>query len=290
VSEPTRSTPPTDGRAQGPGSPLVRQQRVLLATLLGLAAVAWAVLVWQSGRGMAMGDREGMAMGDREGAMAMGEPSTLDLTAGMSAGLFLAMWVVMMAAMMFPTAAPMVLMFARVHAGKRRRGQSFVPTWVFTLAYLALWTAFGAVAYLLASAASGQLQRSMWLADNASRIAAVAIILAGVYQLTPLKRVCLRHCRSPLAFVTQHWREGRAGSFLMGLQHGGYCLGCCWLLFVLLFPIGVMNLAAMLLITALIFAEKALPAGERTARFAAAALIGYGALVLAVPAALPLSA
>jgi predicted metal-binding membrane protein len=282
VSEPTRPTSPIGGRAQGPGSPLVRHQRVLLATLLGLAAVAWAVLVWQSGRDM--------AMGDREGAMAMGEPSTLDLTAGMSAGLFLAMWVVMMAAMMFPTAAPMVLMFARVHAGKRRRGQSYVPTWVFTLAYLALWTAFGVVAYLLASAASAQLQQSMWLADNAARIAAVAIILAGVYQLTPLKRVCLRHCRSPLAFVTQHWREGKAGSFLMGLQHGMYCLGCCWLLFVLLFPIGVMNVAAMLLITTLIFAEKALPAGERTARFAAAALIGYGLLVLAMPAALPLSA
>jgi predicted metal-binding membrane protein len=256
----------------------------VLAILLSLATVAWAVLVWQANRG------DGMAMTDPEGGMAMGEPSTLDLTAGLSAGLFLVMWVVMMVAMMFPTAAPMVLMFSRVHAGKRRRGQSFVPTWVFIGAYLALWTAFGAVAYLLASAASAQLRQSMWPADNAARIGAVAIVLAGVYQLTPLKRVCLRHCRSPLAFVTQHWREGRAGSFLMGLQHGLYCLGCCWLLFVLLFPIGVMNIVAMLLITALIFAEKVLPAGERTARIAAAVLISYGVLVLAVPATLPLSA
>jgi predicted metal-binding membrane protein len=283
VSEPTRPTAPIGGRAQAPGPPLVRQQRVLLAALLGLAAAGWAVLVWQA-------NRPGLAMSDREGEMAMGAPSTLDLTAGMSAGLFLAMWVAMMAAMMFPTAAPMALMFARVHAGKRRRGQSFVPTWVFTGAYLALWTAFGAVAYLLASAASAQLGKSEWLAGNAARIAAVAIVLAGVYQLTPLKGVCLRHCRSPLAFVTQHWREGRAGSFLMGLQHGLYCLGCCWLLFVLLFPVGVMNLAAMLLITALIFAEKVLPAGERTARVAAAALIGYGVLVLALPAVLPVPA
>ena len=283
MSEPTRPTSPIGGRAQAPGPPLVRQQRMLLATLLGLAAAGWAVLVWQA-------NRPDMAMGDQEGEMAMGAPSTLDLTAGMSAGLFLAMWVAMMAAMMFPTAAPMVLMFARVHAGKRRRGQSFVPTWVFTGAYLALWTAFGALAYLLATAASGRLGQSEWLAGNAARLAAAAIVLAGVYQLTPLKRVCLRHCRSPLAFVTQHWREGRAGSFLMGLQHGMYCLGCCWLLFVLLFPIGVMNLAAMLLITALIFAEKVLPAGERTARVAAAALIGYGALVLVLPAALPVSA
>jgi predicted metal-binding membrane protein len=283
LREPTGPRSQTGAGASTPGLPLVRQQRVVLATLLGLAAIGWAVLVWQA-------NRPGMAMGDPESGMAMGERSALDLTAGMSAGLFLAMWVVMMAAMMFPTAAPMVLMFARVHAGKRRRGQSFVPTWVFTGAYLALWTAFGAVAYLLATAAAAWLRQSMWSVGNTVRIAAVAIVLAGVYQLTPLKRVCLRHCRSPLAFVTQHWREGWAGSFLMGLQHGLYCLGCCWLLFLLLFPIGVMNLVAMLLITALIFAEKALPAGERTARFAAAALIGYGVLVLAVPAALPLSA
>jgi predicted metal-binding membrane protein len=282
VSEPTRPTSPI-GRAQGPGPALVRQQRVLLAALLGLAAAGWAVLIWQA-------NRPGMAMGDQEGEMAMAAPSTLDLTAGMSAGLFLAMWVAMMAAMMFPTAAPMVLMFARVHAGKRRRGQAFVPTWVFTGAYLALWTAFGAVAYLLAEAASTWLGRSTSGSAEVARVGAVAVVLAGLYQLTPLKRVCLRHCRSPLAFVTQHWREGRAGSFLMGLQHGLYCLGCCWLLFVLLFPIGVMNLAAMLLITALIFAEKILPAGERTARVAAAALIGYGVLILALPAALPVPA
>jgi predicted metal-binding membrane protein len=153
-----------------------------------------------------------------------------------------------------------------------------------------LWTAFAAVAYLLATAASAQLRQSGWVAGNAARIAGVAIVLAGVYQLTPLKRVCLRHCRSPLALVMQHWRERRAGTFLMGLQHGQYCLGRCWLLFVLLFPIGVMNVAAMLLVTALVFAEKVLPAGERTARFAAASLIGYGALVLALPAALPLPA
>jgi predicted metal-binding membrane protein len=273
VSEPTRPTTQAAAGAGAPGRPLVRQQRVMLAMLLGLAAAGWAVLLWQA---------------SHPGGMAMGNPEEPDLTAGMGAGLFLVMWVVMMAAMMFPTAAPMVLMFARVHAGKRRRSQSFVPTWVFTGAYLALWTAFGTVAYLLAAAASAQLRESAWLAGNAARIAGAAIVLAGLYQLTPLKRVCLRHCRSPLAFVMQHWREGRAGSFLMGLQHGLYCLGCCWLLFVLLFPIGVMNLAAMLLITVLVFAEKVLPAGERTARIAAAVLIGYGALVLAVPAALPL--
>ena len=281
---PEPPTPKTGAHAEAPRSPLGREQRVVLAALLGLAAAAWAIIIWQASRG------SGMAMGDQADGMAMAERPALDLTAGMGAGLFLAMWVAMMAAMMFPTAAPMILMFARVHAGKQRRGQSFVPTWVFTGAYLALWTAFGAIAYLLATAASAQLRHSAWLADNAARIGAVAIILAGVYQFTPLKRVCLRHCRSPLAFVTQHWREGRAGSFLMGLRHGLYCLGCCWLLFVLLFPIGVMNLAAMLLVTALIFAEKALPAGERTARFAAAALIGYGAIILALPAALPLPA
>ncbi len=284
MPEPSTPTPKTGAHAETPRSPLGREQRVILAALLGLAAAAWAVVIWQASQG------SGMAMGDQADGMAMAEPPALDLTAGMGAGLFLAMWVAMMAAMMFPTAAPMILMFARVHAGKRRRGQSFVPTWVFTGAYLTLWVAFGAVAYLLAVAASALFRHSGWLAGNTARIGGAAIVLAGIYQLTPLKRVCLRHCRSPLAFVMQHWREGRAGSFLMGLRHGLYCLGCCWLLFVLLFPVGVMNIAAMALVTALIFAEKVLPAGERTARFAAATLIGYGTLVLAVPAALPLAA
>jgi predicted metal-binding membrane protein len=113
------------------------------------------------------------------------------------------------------------------------------------------------------------------------------MIVAGLYQLSPLKQRCLMQCRSPLAFLLGSWRDGGWGAVRMGLEHGAYCLGCCWLLFVILFPLGVMNVAAMAVVTALIFAEKALPLGRRIGQAAAGALVAYGVMVIAVPAALP---
>ena len=247
--------------------PLPRERNLILASLLVLAAAGWALLIWQAAR-----PGDGMAMG---------------LTMGLGAPLFLAMWVAMMVAMMFPTAAPMILTFARVHAGKRQRGQAYVPTWVFVGAYLLIWTLFGALAYLLAVGAERLAGRSMWLMENAARLGGVVLVLAGLYQLSPLKRACLTKCRSPLDFLLTSWRDGYGGAFRMGLEHGLYCLGCCWLLFVILFPLGVMNVAAMVVITALIFAEKSLPAGRRIGQVAAAALIAYGLVAVFVPTALP---
>jgi len=194
----------------------------------------------------------------------------------------------MMVAMMFPTAAPMILTFARVHSGKRQRGQAFVPTWVFVSAYLVVWVAFGGLAYLLAVALEEIADGSAWLTDNAPRFGGGVLIIAGLYQLSPLKRSCLAKCRSPLEFLLTSWREGYAGSFRMGVEHGAYCLGCCWLLFVILFPLGMMNVAAMALITLLIFAEKSLPAAHRFSWLAFAGLVAYGAVVLFLPDALPL--
>jgi predicted metal-binding membrane protein len=121
---------------------------------------------------------------------------------------------------------------------------------------------------------------------NAARIGGGILVLAGLYQLTPLKRVCLAKCRTPGDFISHSWHEGYPGSFRIGLEYGIYCLGCNWLLFVLLFPLGIMNIVAMLLLTALIFAEKCFSVGAHIARFAALALILYGALVIFVPAAL----
>ncbi len=249
-----------------PAHPMRRERNLLLGSLLILAAAAWAVLIAQSG---------------------VADERMTDLTMGMGPPLFLAIWVVMMVAMMFLTAAPMILMFARVHAGKRERGQSFVPTWVFVSAYLLIWTLFGVLAYLLALGAEAMAEGSMWLMDYGARIAGATIVLAGLYQLSPLKRACLAKCRSPLAFILASWRDGYRGSFRMGLEHGAYCLGCCWLLFVILFPLGMMNVAAMAVITLLIFAEKSLPLGPRIGQLAAAALIAYGVLVIFVPTALP---
>jgi len=245
--------------------PLAQQRNLILALLLGLAAGAWVLVIWQAAR---------------SGGVA-------GLTMGLGAPLFLAIWVAMMVAMMFPTAAPMILMFARVHAGKRDRGQPFVSTWIFVAAYLVIWSLFGALAYLLAVGAERLAGQSLWLMDHAARLGGGLIILAGLYQLSPLKRICLARCRTPLGFILGSWRDGYAGSFRMGIEHGLSCLGCCWLLFVMLFPLGVMNVAVMALLTVLIFAEKSWSAGEWIARFAAVGFIAYGLLVIALPRALP---
>src|SRR6266568_9532038 len=149
--------------------PFPRERKLILGVLLILAAASWALLIWQSA---AMNNGQAMGMG---------------LTMGMSAGLFMAIWVVMMTAMMFPTAAPMILMFTTVYAGKRQKSQAFVPTWVFVSAYLLIWTLFGLVAYPLALFAERLAGQSMWLMTNAPRIGAALLVVAGLYPLSPLK-------------------------------------------------------------------------------------------------------
>jgi predicted metal-binding membrane protein len=188
------------------------------------------------------------------------------------AALFVAVWTVMMAAMMLPAAAPMILTFANAQA--RRDRAVVIPTWIFVAGYLLV----GLVVYPLvqagremtAHAAPGDLAR--WVPVGFGGI----LIVAGLYQFTPLKRLCLRHCRSPLAFVMLHWREGSGGALRMGVQHGLYCLGCCWALFAILAAAGVMSLAWMLLLTLLVFAEKVLPLGQRLSAVIGLALIALG--------------
>ncbi len=248
--------------------PLPRERKLILSLLLILAAASWALLIWQS-----------VAMNSQ--AMGMG------LTMGMSAVLFIAIWMVMMIAMMFPTAAPMILMFTTVYAGKRQLGQAFVPTWVFVGAYLLIWTLFGVVAYPLALGAERLAGQLMWLMNNAPRISGAFLVAAGLYQLSPLKHMCLAKCRTPLHFILSSWRDGYGGAFRMGFVHGAYCLGCCWFLFVLLFPLGIMNIAVMALLTALIFAEKSVPLGRQISQITGILLILYGVLVVLVPAVLP---
>ena len=196
--------------------PLLRERNLILGSLLALAAAAWGVLIWQSAT--------------MEGDMS--------LTMGMSPPLWIALWIAMMVAIMFPTAAPMVLMFARVHAKRQERGQPFVPTWVFASSYLLQWSFAGVVAYALAVGGDEIADQSMWVMDNAARIGGVVLIAAGVYQLSPLKYVCLNKCRTPMSFILNSWRDGRRRSFLMGLEHGVYCFGCCWLLFPHPLPVG----------------------------------------------------
>ncbi len=127
----------------------------------------------------------------------------------------------------------------------------------------------------------------MWVMDNGGRVGGGILVVAGVYQLTPLKRICLVKCRTPLAFIMTSWREGRGGALRMGVEHGRYCAGCCWLLFVILFPLGMLNIAAMAAITVLIYIEKVFSRGELVARVAGVGLIAYGILAIASPALLP---
>jgi predicted metal-binding membrane protein len=248
--------------------PLARARVLILGSLLVLAAAAWTALVWQSSI-TGMDQVENM------------------LTMDMGVALFLAVWVAMMVAMMFPTAAPMFLTFAHVQQRKQRSGKPFVPTWVFVSSYLAIWTAFGALAYVAALGATELADSSMWVMDNAARIGGAVLVLAGLYQLSPLKDICLSKCRAPMAFVLTSWRDGYGGALRMGLEHGVYCLGCCWLFFVIVFPLGMMNVAVLAAIVVLIFAEKSLPFGHRASQLAAAGLVAYGTLVILVPDALP---
>ena len=256
----------TTTAATAPSYPLPRERNLILASLLILAGAAWVVLAWQ-----------GATMDE------------MSLTMGMSAPLFIALWIVMMVAVMFPTAAPMILMFARIHNSKRERGQTFVPTWVFTTAYLIVWSLTGLAAYAIAVSGDALANESAWVMDNAPRFGGGLLILAGVYQLSPLKYVCLNKCRSPISFILSSWKDGYGGSFRMGIEHGAFCLGCCWLLFLILFPLGMMNIIVLALITLLIFAEKSLPIGAHIARAAALALVLYGAIVVFQPDALPMT-
>ncbi len=175
---------------------LQRERYLILGVLLVLAALAWGLLIWQA-------------------------PMMNNQAMGMSAALFIAIWAVMMVAMMFPAAAPMILMFGAVYAGKRRQEQPYVPTWIFVSAYLLVWVLSGVVAYFLAPGVEKLAGQSMWLMENASRIAGVILVIAGLYQLSPLKNVCLSKCRTPLQFLLTSWHDGYAGAFRMGI---GSCL------------------------------------------------------------------
>jgi predicted metal-binding membrane protein len=212
--------------------------------------------------------------------MAMDEMGP-DLTMGGSWPLFLLTWVAMMVAMMFPAASPMVVMY-----GRMRRGDA-PSVALFTGSYIALWFVFGIAAYLLSAAVEWGASSSEWVEVHWGRAGGALLILAGIYQLTPLKDVCVRHCRSPLSFVLSHWRDGRGGAVRMGVVHGLYCVGCCWLLFLILIPLGVMNVAAMVLIAVLVFAEKTLPHGRGIGALASAVLVVTGVAVVIEPSLLP---
>lgn len=251
-----------------PNSSLGRARRNLLVLTCG----AWALTLYYA---LEMGAPVGAAMSggmsaDGMAGMAMGGMSAAGWSFS-SAVVFVAIWTVMMAAMMLPAAAPMIMIFASAQA---RRGQApFVPVWIFTGGYLLVWLTAGVAAETASHL--GAIERGAW----APFALGIILIMAGVYQFTPIKRVCLRHCRSPFAFVAMHWRDGRLGAVEMGVLHGVFCLGCCWALFAVLAAAGVMSLAWMLALTLVVFAEKVFPWAHFTSYTIGVALVVLGLAV-----------
>jgi predicted metal-binding membrane protein len=248
-------------------NPLGRAQAGIGLTLVVLTGAAWALLVRQQGGT------------DHAAAMTP--------TMGMGLLLFLAVWVAMVAAMMFPAVAPMILMFARVSANRRANGKTWAPTSAFVAGYVLLWTAIGAAAFLLATGGEELAERAHVVGDDAARVGALLIVTAGVYQFSALKDRCLTECRSPLAFLSEHWRDGDRGALAMGVHHGLHCAGCCWALMAMLFPLGMMNIAALGAVTLFIYAEKALPGGQVLRYAAGVGLVAFGAWAFLDPGVLP---
>jgi predicted metal-binding membrane protein len=253
---------------------LWRERLVVVASLVTVIVLAWAWILL--GAGMEMGTLEMTAMAGMDGWLmqqAVWTPAY--------AALVFAMWWVMMVAMMLPSAAPMLLLFARVNSRGKAGGPPLVPTGIFAAGYLAVWGLFS----LLAAGLQWGLERTKLLSPMLETtnmwLGAGILAAAGLWQLTPIKRVCLQHCRSPLSFLLGRWRPGRRGAFRMGLEHGAYCLGCCWFLMALLFFGGVMNLYWIAGLAVFVLLEKTLPLGHWVGRLAGVLLIvGAGALVL----------
>ena len=190
------------------------------------------------------------------------------------------MWAVMMVGMMLPSAIPMTLIYGAVARKAAGQGTTLAPAAVFISGYIAIWTVFSAGAAFAQWALDQAALLSPMLVSNSPWLGAALLIAAGVYQMTPAKEACLRHCRSPAHFISEHWRPGWAGAFRMGLDHGAFCLGCCWALMGLLFFGGVMNLLWIAGITLFVLLEKVLPFGGRSGRFAGIAMIAGGLAVL----------
>jgi predicted metal-binding membrane protein len=244
---------------------LLPRQRVVIAAALGaIVALAWLYLY------LAAADmRVSMAGMDRDMIMPPKRPADLLL--------LLAMWLVMMTGMMLPSAAPMILAFAKVNQNRRARGHPYVPTALFAAGYLLAWGAFSVAATLAQWALErAALLSAMDMTTDSRWLGGLLFTAAGLYQVTPIKQACLRWCWSPLDFVVNHWRDGPGGALRMGMTHGLYCLGCCWVLMLLLFVGGVMNLLWVAGLSAIVLVEKLLPPGPWFSRVTGALLAAYG--------------
>ena len=252
-------------------SALLRHDRaVVLGSSLIVAAGAWVYLLLGAGIKMEMMDMGGGQM------MAMPPEWTLGYGA-----LIFVMWAVMMVAMMLPSAAPTILLAAALDR-QRSTGSAPQQSMLFASGYLLVWSGFSLAATLLQWGLDQAGLLSETMAAGNRILAGAVLIAAGVYEWTPLKNACLAHCRSPIAFLVQHWRRGRLGAVVTGMRHGMFCLGCCWMLMALLFVGGLMNLLWVAAIALLVLIEKTAPWGGRMARVSGVVLALWGAVALAL--------
>lgn len=235
--------------AESRSLPISRDRLIFLAGAAGISAVAWLYLARMT-RGH------------------LHAPASFEIA-------FL-MWTIMMIAMMLPSALPFVWAFGGEHRRRRQHNLPYVSAAVFLAGYLALWTGFSALAAALQQTLHNGAMLSPRISTTSSIFTGAILVAAGVYQWTPFKESCLRHCRSPLSFLLSDWREGSWGAFRMGIDHGVFCLGCCWLLMLLPLASGVMNPAWMAAITVFILIEKAAPGGQWFGKAAGAALAFAG--------------
>jgi len=266
---------------------LRRDRAVILAGLFTVTAVAWAYMFYLVTGMDGMDGMDGMEGMDGIGASSSGLQSMAEMAAprlqpwtGVDFVLMFVMWSVMMVAMMVPSAAPMILLFAKVQRNRERNESPFAPTSAFVLGYVLVWSAFSAVATIGQWALHGAALLSPRMVSTSSVLGGVLLIAAGIFQWTPLKRACLRHCRSPLHFFMTEWRDGARGALKMGIRHGAYCVGCCWALMAILFVAGVMNLLWVAAIAAFVLVEKLFPRGELIGRIAGGTLLASGLVLI----------
>ncbi len=262
---------------------VVRRDRLVVVTaLFAVIASAWAYLLAGAGMGMSAFEMTRMSqleIAEGMGGMAMMTPAVW--TPGYAILMFF-MWWVMMVAMMLPSAAPMILVFATINRKQREIGNPHVATSLFAVGYLATWAGFSLVAMILQWGFERTGILSPMLVGTNVIFGGVLLLAAGVYQLTPIKHACLRHCRSPLAFFSSHWRRNARGALRMGLMHGAFCVGCCWFLMGLLFFGGVMNLYWIAGLALFVLLEKNVPAGHWLGYATGVALSVWGAALLAL--------
>ena len=243
------------------------QQRLAYVALALIAAASWIFLLASERAMLAMrGDGPIMAM-----MWAMMDPSVVAPYLAAS----VTMWVVMMVAMMIPAVLPMAMVFRGMHKGRHATAE----TLLFTSGYLIVWSFFAIIGAML----QWLLHSNGWLRGHlleaGAPLMALILVAAGLYQLTPLKAACLTHCRSPIGFFMAHWRDGRTGAILMGAQHGLYCLGCCWMLMLLMFVGGAMSVTTMALLSVFILAERLLPAGPWVSRLPGVVMLSAGTAI-----------